>query len=633
MEQRELPTISANPHEQGKCIVKIGARYIGDSMCEFMVWAPLLHKVAVKIVSPSERLIAMQQDTKGYWKAVVDDVLPGTRYYYRFKKDQERPDPASFFQPEGVHGPSQVIGHTSFNWDENEESWQGTRLNELIIYEIHTGAFTPQGTFEAIIPRLDKLKTLGINAIELMPVAQFPGERNWGYDGVYPYAVQNSYGGPEKLKQLVNECHKRGVAVILDVVYNHLGPEGNYLNDYGPYFSGKYTTWWGSALNFDNAYSDEVRNFFIENALYWFKHFHIDALRLDAIHAIYDMSAFPFLKELAQRVDAFSSEAGRRFYLIAESALNDVKVTRPKELGGYGIAAQWCDDFHHALHTLLTGETQGYYIDFGKISDFEKALREGFVYSGQYSRYRKRRFGTSSKDVPAHQLIVCAQNHDQIGNRMLGERLSTLVSFEALKLAAGAVLLSPYIPLLFMGEEYGEERPFLYFVSHSDPDLIEAVRNGRKEEFKGFGWKGEPPDPQSEETFASSKVDWGTRHAGVRGTLLDFYHTLIRVRKETPALSQLDKTHLEVLVFEDDRVVCMKRWTNDDDSNIMSLFNFNTTTTSLRGCLSDGTWEKVFDSSDTVWNGPGSFIPEEFHSSETITLHGHSVVLLRMQCQ
>jgi maltooligosyltrehalose trehalohydrolase len=569
----------------------------------------------------------MEQDRTGYWKAISDDVFPGTLYYYRIGDEKDRADPASFFQPDGVHGPSQVIDQHAFRWEETEPHWKGVKLNQMIIYELHVGTFTPHGTFEAVIPRLHELAELGINTIELMPIAQFPGERNWGYDGAYPFAVQNSYGGPEKLKELVNECHRRGIAVILDVVYNHLGPEGNYLRDYGPYFSEKYTTPWGNALNFDDAYSDGVRNFFIENALFWFEQYHVDALRLDAIHAIYDMSAVPFLQELAQRIDAYSRQQGRTFYLMAESAFNDVKVTRPSEVSGYGIAAQWCDDFHHALHTLLTGETQGYYIDFGKIQDFEKALREGFVYSGQYSQYRKRRFGNSSRDVPAHQFVVFAQNHDQIGNRMLGERLSTLVSLESLKLAAGAVLLSPYIPLLFMGEEYGEENPFLYFLSHSDPALIEAVRKGRKEEFREFEWKREPPDPQSEETFLNSKIAWEKRQVGSHKVLLDFYSRIIRVRKEIPALSNLDKASLDISIFEAEGVVWTRRWTEAHDSNVVCIFNFNSNTTSLHISLPDGTWKKVLDSSDTVWNGPGSLIPEQLSARREITLNGHSVVL------
>jgi maltooligosyltrehalose trehalohydrolase len=607
--------------------MRIGAYYLGDGQCEFVVWAPLLEKVAVRLLSTQERLIPMEKDGRGYWRALCDDVFPGTCYYYRIEGERDRADPASFFQPDSVHGPSQVIDHHAFRWEETEPDWTGIQLDQMIIYELHVGTFTPQGTFEAMIPRLPELAELGINTIELMPIAQFPGDRNWGYDGVYPFAVQQSYGGPEKLKELVNACHRREIAVILDVVYNHLGPEGNYLRDYGPYFSEKYATPWGNALNFDDAYSDGVRNFFIGNALFWFEWYHIDALRLDAIHAIYDMSAVPFLQELAQRIDAYSRQQGRTFYLIAESASNDTKVTKPIEVGGYGLSAQWCDDFHHALHALLTGETDGYYIDFGKIRDFEKALREGFVYSGQYSRYRRRRFGNSSRDIPAHQFVAFAQNHDQIGNRMSGERLSALVSLEALKLAAGVLLFSPYIPLLFMGEEYGEEHPFLYFVSHADPALIEAVRKGRKEEFKEFEWHREPPDPQSEDTFLNSKIGWEKRQMGSHKVLLDFYGEIIRVRKESPALSNLDKKHLEVSVFETERVVWMRRWIEGHNNNVVCIFNFNSDTINLPVSFPEGTWQKVLDSSDTVWNGPGSLIPEQLSARRRITLNGHSVVL------
>ncbi|MFH1703950.1 MAG: alpha-amylase family glycosyl hydrolase, partial [Nitrospirota bacterium] len=359
--------------------MKIGAYYLGNGKCKFVVWAPFLDQVQVKFASLHKKNISMEKDTKGHWKTVVENVFPGTRYLYILGDKTEKPDPASHFQPEGVHGPSQIVDHSAFDWEDSK--WKGIPLSEMIMYELHVGTFTSKGTFESIIPRLDGLLDLGINAIEIMPVSQFSGDRNWGYDGVYPFAVQNSYGGPEGLKRLVNECHKKGIAVILDVVYNHLGPEGNYLWDYGPYFTGKYKTPWGIAINFDDAYSNEVRDFFIENALHWFKNYHIDALRLDAIHGISDLSAKPFLQELAEKVEEFSLQEGRKFYLIAESDLNDSMVIKPRELGGYGIDAQWCDDFHHCLHTLVTGESQGYYVDFGKLEYLVKSLREGFVYS------------------------------------------------------------------------------------------------------------------------------------------------------------------------------------------------------------------------------------------------------------
>jgi len=603
--------------------VKIGMHYLGCGKCKFTVWAPFQKEVALKIVSPQEKIIPMEKDSKGYWKITVGDTSDKMRYLYQLNGGKERPDTASHFQPEGVHGPSQVIDHDSFRWEDRE--WNGIPISAMIIYELHTGTFTAEGTFEAIIPRLDKLKDMGINVLEIMPVAQFPGERNWGYDGVYPFAVQNSYGGPTGFKWLVNECHKRGIAVILDVVYNHLGPEGNYLWDYGPYFTKKYRTPWGDALNFDGAHSNEVRNYFIENALHWFKNYHIDALRLDAIHGISDMSAKPFLSELAEKVEEFSKTTGKTCYLIAESDLNDSKVTRPREFGGYGIDAQWCDDFHHALHTLLTGEKQGYYSDFGEVKHLVKAMREGFVYSGEYSQFRQKNHGNSSKDVPAAQFVTFSQNHDQIGNRMLGERLSTLVSFESLKLAAGVVLLSPYMPLLFMGEEYGEESPFLYFISHSDPALIEAVRQGRKTEFHNFSWKEEPPDPQSVETFLKSKIDWEKRKQGNHKVLLGFYKQLIRLRKTVSALSNLDKKNLFVESIEGERILFITRW--KDSSQVMIVLNFNYADVKCIPPTSDGIWNKTIDSSEQMWHGPGSLLSHELVPGSEITMRGRSFVL------
>lgn len=603
--------------------MRIGAHYSGNGRCEFVVWAPFLEKVEIKILLPQEKIYPMEKVSKGYWGTTVENISFPTLYIYRLDGGRERPDPASHFQPDGVHNASQVIDHSAFKWDDS--GWRSIALSEMIMYELHVGAFTPEGTFDTIINRLSELKDLGLNALEIMPVAQFPGERNWGYDGVYPFAVQNSYGGPEGLKRLVNACHIDGMAVILDVVYNHLGPEGNYFRDYGPYFTDKYRTPWGMAINFDDAYSNEVRNFFIENALHWFKNYHIDALRLDAIHGISDLSAKPFLQELAERVEEFSSLMGRRFYLIAESDLNDSRVIRPRETGGYGINAQWCDDFHHCIHTLLTGEIDGYYIDFGSIRHLEKSAREGYVYSGDYSEYRKRNHGKTSKDRPADQFVVFSQNHDQVGNRMLGERLTNLVSFESLKLAAGIVLLSPYIPLLFMGEEYGEEAPFVYFISHSDPNLIEAVRKGRKEEFKAFQWKGEPLDPQDKETFQRSKINWDKRKSGNHKVLLDFYKHLITLRKETPALSNLDKDSLNVDGSEESKILCIRRWKGNND--IFCIFNFHELDMKFIFSLPKNNWQKELDSSDSAWNGPGSLLPEKIIGGKELTLRGRSFAM------
>jgi maltooligosyltrehalose trehalohydrolase len=609
--------------------MRIGAHYTRNETCEFIVWAPFLKTVALKIVSPNEKIFSMGKDTRGYWKTTVEDVSIPTRYIYVLENERERPDPASHIQPTGVHEPSGVVDHASFPWEDS--GWKNIPLSEMIMYELHVGTFTPEGTFDAIIPRLSELKDLGVNAIEIMPVSQFPGERNWGYDGVYPFAVQNSYGGPEGLKRLVNACHKHGIAVILDVVYNHLGPEGNYLWDYGPYFTDKYKTPWGMAINFDDAYCNEVRNFFIENALHWLKNYHIDALRIDAIHGISDLSAKPFLQELAERAEEFSSRMGRRFYLIAESDLNDSRVIRPRESGGFGLDALWCDDYHHCIHTLLTGELDGYYIDFGKLQHLVKSIGEGFVYSGEYSDYRKRNHGISSKDRPADQFIVFSQNHDQTGNRMLGERLTHLVSFESLKLSAGIVLLSPYIPLLFMGEEYGEEAPFVYFISHSDPHLIEAVRKGRKEEFKSFQWKGEPFDPQDRETFLKSKINWDKRTGSHHKILLDFYKHLITLRRQSPALSSLDKNSLDVDGFEESKILFLRRW--NEDHAIFCIFNFHESDMHFIFPLHESTWGKMLDSSDKTWNGPGSLLSEKIRGGDELTLRGRSFAMYRKELQ
>ena len=605
----------------------IGARYLGDATCEFIVWAPFSKHVSVRTVSPEERLIPMERDGRGYFRTTVTDISPETLYFYRLEGKVDRPDPASNFQPEGVHGPSSIVDHSLFQWEGS--AWTGIPLKEMLVYELHAGTFTPEGTFEAIIPRLEALKDLGVNALELMPVAQFAGGRNWGYDGVFPFSVQDSYGGPEGLRRLVNACHQKGFSVILDVVYNHLGPEGNYLGDFGPYFTERYKTPWGRAINFDGACSDEVRSFFIQNALYWFQNYHIDALRLDAVHAIYDFSPRPFLLELSEKVEEFSCKNGRRFYLIAESDLNDTRLIQSAESGGLGMDAQWCDDFHHSIHALLTGERTGYYMDFGSVGDLVKSLKEGFVYSWSYSRYRKRHHGSSSSDIPPGKFLVFSQNHDQVGNRMLGERLSVLTNFEALKLTAGIVILSPYIPLLFMGEEYAEESPFLYFIDHIDNDLVEAVRKGRKEEFNKFKWEREPPDPKSPETFFKSKLDWNKREEGRHRVLLDFYRQLIKLRKENPALLVPDEKRLEVSGMEEERVVFLQRWRGEN--TIFCIFNFNEKDIPIKIDIPQGVWKKVIDSSDTKWNGPGSIMPGKIVPGERAFAKALSFVLYKQQ--
>lgn len=608
--------------------MKVGADYLGDGKCRFRVWAPIPKKLDLKIITPTERIIPMKLEDRGYWSVELDNISPDSLYYYRVNGETNRPDPASDYQPHGVHEPSQVIDHKSFVWEDKE--WQGIEKEKYIIYELHVGTFTPEGTFEAIIPRLDELKDIGINVIEIMPVAQFPGERNWGYDGVYTYAPQNSYGGPEGFKKLINACHNKGIAVCLDVVYNHFGPEGFYAGEYGHYLIKKYQSPWGDAVNFDDAWSTDVRNYFIENAIHWFENYHIDALRLDAIHTIYDMSAVHILEEIALVTEKFSKEKGRKYYLIAESDLNNSKVVKSRELCGYGLDAQWSDDFHHSLRTLLTCETNGYYADFGKIEHFSKSLKDGYAYYETYSNFRKRIHGNSPKDVPASSFVVFSQNHDQIGNRMLGDRLSEIVSFEAYKLSSAVVLLSPYIPLLFMGQEYYEDNPFLYFVHHSDKDLIENVRKGRKEEFAFFHSDKEVPDPQSENTFNDSKLSWEKRNSGKYNTVLTLYKTLIMLRNTVPALSTLSKESMKIVSSEEDKIVTMLRWNDEKDSMVYVIFNFNCNDVTFLPEISQAnTMIKILDSSDSLWGGEGSLLPDQLYNNETITMKKHSFVIYK----
>ncbi|MDI6631785.1 MAG: malto-oligosyltrehalose trehalohydrolase [Bacillota bacterium] len=603
----------------------LGAVYLGENRCRFRVWAPLAGNVAVHIVAPREQLIPLAREKRGYHHGVLEGIAPGSLYFYVLDGKRERPDPASRCQPQGVHGPSQVVDPYAFTWSDG--CWFGRAQEELVFYELHVGTFTPEGTFDAIIPHLDELSALGITAIELMPVAQFPGSRNWGYDGVYPFAVQNSYGGPEGLRRLVDACHRRRLAVFLDVVYNHLGPEGNYLGDFAPYFTDRYRTPWGRAVNLDGPGSDEVRRFFIENALYWLAEFHLDGLRLDAVHAIFDFSAFHFLEELAAAVHRQAEKLGRRVYVIAESDLNDARLIRPRALGGYGLDAQWSDDFHHSLHALLTGERNGYYRDFGGLRQMAKAFSEGFVYTGQYSAYRGRRHGNSTRLCNAHRFVVFAQNHDQVGNRARGERLSTLVSFAALKLAAGAVLLSPFLPLLFMGEEYGETAPFQYFTSHTDPELAEAVRRGRREEFTAFEWGDGVPDPQDEETFLRSKLRRELYRQGEHRVLFEFYRELIRLRREVPALSNLDREAMEVVPLERERLLFVRRWSAG--AEVAMFFSFAETRKTVTLPLPAGKWRKLLDAADERWLGGGSPVPAVLESGgeATVTLNPLACIL------
>ncbi len=593
----------------------------------FCVWAPKAREVAVRIVtSGKERTLQLSGDQGGYFTVSPAGVSAGDRYVYLLDGIRQYPDPASRFQPGGVHGPSEVVDPGAFEWHDNQ--WKGIAAEDSIIYELHVGAFTGEGTFKAVATRLDYLLELGINAIEIMPVAQFPGSRNWGYDGACPFAPQNSYGGPEGLKTLVDSCHGLGLSVILDVVYNHLGPEGNYLDNYGYYFTDKYQTPWGKAVNFDGPYSDEVRRFFIHNALYWLTEYHIDALRLDAVQGIFDFSAGHFLRELADAVQHLKKVSGRKVHIIAESDLNDVRIIKSHKAGGYGIDASWNDDFHHALHALITGEDQGYYEDFGEIGHLGKAFRNGFVYSGQYSKFRRRRHGNISAYMPPYKFIVYSQNHDQVGNRMTGDRLSRTLSLEKLKLCAAIVILSPYVPLLFMGEEYGESAPFQYFISHTDSSLIQNVRKGRKEEFAGFGCQGELPDPQEESTFLNSKLHIEEHEHGNHKVLFEFYSKLLRLRKEIPLLNRIDRKRMEVTTLEAEKVLIVKRWDSDDE--VVSIAGFNEKKVLIPGQF-QGAWDRIVESSSDPQSGSGESAtdPEYYETGNQLCIAPFSFVLYR----
>lgn len=593
---------------------RLGACYLGDGRTRFRVWACKRPRVDLHLTAPVDRVVPMARNALGYFEATVDDCPPGSRYLYRFEDGTERPDPASRSQPTTVHGPSEVVD-PAFPW--TDRHWHGVPLDKYVVYELHVGTFTPEGTFDAVIPHLPYLADLGVTAVELMPVAQFAGGRGWGYDGVYPFAPQNSYGGPAGLKRLVDACHARGLAVVMDVVYNHFGPEGGYLQEFAAYFTDRYKTPWGNAVNVDGPKSDEVRRYFIENALYWVHEFHVDALRLDAIHAIHDETASPFLLELVNVIGRYSTDLNRRVYLIAESDLNDVRVLRRPELGGLGLHAQWADDFHHSVFTLLTDVESPYHQDYGSFDLLVNAYQHGYAYTGQFCASRERRHGNQPVNLPGRQFVICIQNHDQIGNRKHGDRFAHHAGFEAQKLAAAAVLLAPYTPMIFMGEEYAEAAPFQYFVDFSDPGLVEAVRKGRKEEFQMNGG-GDPPDPQAEETFRRSKLDHGLRAGGKHKVLYELYRELLRLRHETPALRFPDKERMRLVPFPEHRTLIVDRW--DGDHQTLIGLNFGPEPAPVRFALPKGAWGKVLDSADGRWLGPGSPAPAELASEGEVSL-------------
>ncbi len=602
-----------------------------DGAGEFLAWAPRADRVELLLLDgdgPSERVVPMDPVGGGEHAARVEGVGRGQRYRYRLHRDGgtvDRADPASRWQPEGVHGPSAVDDPSAFGW--TDAGWFGHPLHEQVIYELHIGTFTRQGTFDAAVARLDDLVELGITTVEIMPVSPFAGERNWGYDGVLPYGVQDSYGGPDGLRRFVDACHARDLSVLLDVVYNHFGPEGNHIADFGPYLTERYGTPWGQAVNLDGPGSDGVRRYLVENAARWVSDFHLDGLRLDAVHALHDRSARPFLAELAAAVHAEGERVNRRVHVIAESDANDPRTVRVPEVGGLGLDAQWSDDFHHAVHALLTGEQQGYYADYGSTGDLADVFRHRFVLRGQHSTFREHRHGAPADDVPTDRFVVCIQNHDQVGNRMYGDRLDDLMSFEQRKVAAAILLCSPFVPLLFMGEEYGEPSPFQYFTSHTDPELVEAVRVGRREEFAAFVWQGEAPDPQARETFERSILDWDRRTEGRHAQLLALYRELIRLRRDVGALAGPADTEVTTSLHAGGDLLAVEL--RADDEMAVLLVNVASLPSSVTLPLPVGDWRVRCDTSHVLWGGPGNG-PGDTRSEGTVhvTLPATSAVLL-----
>lgn len=520
------------------------------------VWAPRAKKVELQI--QDSRLLMEKISEKGWWSIDTPQATFGVDYAFILDNGPPIPDPCSAWQPLGVFGPSRIYEHTKFVWD--DQNWQAPPLSAAIIYELHVGTFSTEGTFDGVITHLNFLKDLGITHIELMPVNGFTGTRGWGYDGVNLYAPYEPYGGPEGLKRLVNACHKLGLAVILDVVYNHLGPEGNYLENFAPYFTDRYRSTWGKAINFDGENSDEVRRFFCNNAIMWLRDYHIDALRIDAVHAVHDISAIHILEQLARETKELQAAQKSHYYLITESDLNDPKHLHSWDAGGYGIDAQWNDDFHHCLHTILTGEKSGYYSDFGSLANLAKAFTKAFVYDGNYSKFRQHNYGGPVVNLSGHNFIGFLQNHDQIGNRAQGDRLSKSLTPRLLKVGAALFLLSPFIPMLFQGEEWGALTPFQYFTNVQNPELGRAVKDGRIREFIAFGWKPDQvPDPQAPETFTNSKLNWEEHKQEPHSSLLAWYKKLIALRKTIPDLNDGRFDHITVDFDEQARWLMLQR--------------------------------------------------------------------------
>ena len=591
---------------------RIGATFVPADGVHIRLWAPFIKSVDVEWVGKSPSPLKKEDD--GYFTGYFPLAQVGDRYYF-LTDGQRIPDPASRYQPEGIFGPSEVV---AIDHDWNDYDWKGLPFQEWVIYEIHTGAFSDTNNFSGIIADLPRLKDLGITTLEIMPVSQFSGDRNWGYDGVFPHAVQNSYGGPHGLKMLVDAAHRQGLAVILDVVYNHVGPEGNVLFGCAPYTQSKYKTPWGDALNFDGNYSDEVRRYFLQTVWQWLTEYHFDGLRLDAVQTIIDTSPITFLEEISLLKQKAENYAGRNLVLIAESDLNDSRLLATIDKNGIGFDAHWADDLHHAIHATLTGEKKGYYQDYGGAAQIAQIYKNGVAYEWDFSPCRKRYCGSSYEGIDKKRLIVQTQNHDQIGNRLLGERLSALVDFEKLKLAAACVFLSPSLPLLFMGEELASEKPFPYFISHFDENLLEAVRSGRKKEWESFNWKEIPPDPAHSDTFAQANLGHKDLAKGSKAIVMhSFYKTLISLSKQVRTMElnvDYNNEHKRIILHY-----------QNTEQQILAILSFNEKETDYI-IPRDENWKSVVISKDYQ---PGREISQPELISSSITIPPFSSTVLK----
>jgi maltooligosyltrehalose trehalohydrolase len=566
----------------------------GPGGTRFRIWAPRAQALQVQIAGIGS--LPLQRTAGGFFESFVEGVGPGADYQYVFEDGRRRPDPASRLQRGSIHGASTVVD-LAYPWTDSE--WRGVRPDALVFYELHVGTFTPEGTFEAVVPRLAGLRELGVTAVELMPVCMWDGARGWGYDGALLYAPHAAYGPPWALQRLVDACHAHGLAAFLDVVYNHLGPSGNYLREFGPYFTDRHKTPWGEAVNYDGEGSGPVRDFVVDSALHWLREYHLDGLRLDSVQDVVDESQPHILAELNARAQALSARLSRPAQIVVESGMNDAKVLRRLSEGGWGMAAQWSDDFHHALHTLLTGESQGYYADYGRMEDLATAYRQGFIYTGQRSVYRGRPHGHPAEGITGRRLIVAAQNHDQIGNRAQGDRLAASLPPEALRLAAAATLLSPFTPLLFMGEEYAESAPFQYFTSFPDLALGRAVSEGRRREFEAFRWQGEVPDPQDPATFERSKIQWERSFAGEHALMRRYYASLLALRHSEPALQSDRLDAISTSIDEPGCTLLVRRPHRGGD--LLLLLRFSREPGNV--ALPPGRWRMRIDSWDPAYSG------------------------------